>query len=150
MKKIWSIVVFVVALLATSMVNGGEPPSEAELKARFSQRHQALERLKDGAKVGETTAGLVEVVRDAYARENVKLPEGKTTTVGAFLRAENTDRRLLYEVIGERTGESADSVAQQAAIRNFRQAKPNHYLKLRNGQWMQKKQLPEPKEKPRS
>ena len=145
MNKFWSILMFVIAMLTTGVVSGGEPSTEAELKARFRQRIGVLESLKDGGKVGETTEGLVEAVKAATEGESVTVPKAGKMTVGAFLKEENTDRRKLYELIGKRTDESAATVAQQAAIRNFKQAKPNHYVKLRNGQWVQKKQLPEPK-----
>lgn len=146
MSRIWSILSLVVAVLLVGPARGAEPsPREDELKARFSQRYDTLQRLKNAQKVGETTDGLVAVVRDAYADERVSLPDDRSMTVRELVQAENADRRQLYRVIGNRTGEPANAVAQQAAIRNFSRASPSHYLRLRSGSWVQKKELPAPK-----
>lgn len=140
-----SILVLLAIVFLAGVASGAAPESEAELKARFSQRHVPLQRLKDAGTVGETTEGLVALVRDAGRGDPVKLPDGSTLSVGELVQAENADRKELYAVIAERTDESADAVAEQAAIRNFRQASPEHYLKLGSGKWVQKKQLPAPK-----
>jgi uncharacterized protein YdbL (DUF1318 family) len=144
-SRTFSILTLVAAMLSASVAIGGEPPTEAELKERFKKRLAPIDGLKDAGKLGETTQGLVEVVHDEDAGESVTLPGNGKSTVGQLVSKENADRRELYEIIGERTGETVTVVAQQAAIRNFRQASPNHWLKMRNGKWIQKKDLPEPK-----
>jgi uncharacterized protein YdbL (DUF1318 family) len=134
----------VAALSAPSVASAIAPTSdtEAELKARFRERQEVLNRLKDAGKIGETSQGLVDVVRDAYRQDGVTLPGGATTVAG-LVGTENADRQRLYRLIGERTDEPATAVAQQAALRNFRQASPNHYLKLQSGKWVKKQELPE-------
>lgn len=133
MSRIWSIFMLSVALSASS-VSAAEPPTEAELKARFSERLDELRRLQDAGKVGETSEGYIKAVKGAGGQDVAKL-----------IAAENADRRKLYALIAERTGEPPSEVAKQAAIRNFRKAKPDHWLELRPGTWAQKKTLPEPK-----
>ncbi len=118
--------------------------TEAELKERFGQRLEVLERLKDRGQIGETTEGLVEIVPGVDASQQVDVPGEGSMTIQAFVRDENTDRRKLYQLIGSRTGDPVDEVARQAAIRNYRRADPDHFLQLPNHQWIQKRELPEP------
>ena len=143
MNKICSLILamFVVLPEGTSLAVGPSPDM-SELKARFRQRQEALERLQDQQRIGETAEGLVEVVRKKYADESVHLAGGRKMLVGRFVDAENADRRQLYERIAERTGESGQTVAEQAAIRHFNRAEARHYLKLRDGRWVLKKNLP--------
>ena len=141
-----SIVVLALAVLGSAAspteVSGADAPTEVELKAKFKQRRAALNRLKDGGKVGETAGGYLGVVRSAGGDEGVEVPgEGKVTVAG-FVRIENDDRHKLYRLIGERTGEPEAEVAEQAGFRNFHKAKPNHWLELPDGTWVQKKDLP--------
>ena len=154
MSRVWSIPLLAAVLLGGTSsfaepVSGAEgraeAPSEDELKERFRQRLGTLRSLKDAGTVGETTEGLVDVVRKASLGEDVTVDDERMT-VREFLEAENADRRLLYQLIGGRTGEPVQVVAQQAAIRNFRHAGAQHYLKLRNDRWVQKKNLPTPPE----
>lgn len=133
MSRIWSIFMLSVALSA-SAASAAEPPTEAELKARFSERLDELRRLQDAGKLGETAEGYVKAVKGAGGQD-----------VAQLIAAENADRRKLYALIAERTGETPVEVAKQAAIRNFRKAKPDHWLQLGTGQWAQKKTLPQPK-----
>lgn len=144
MSRIWSILVLVFAVLLGGVARGAEPDSEGELKARFAERHDALQSLKGASKVGETSKGLISVVREAHQGDEVTLSD-KTMTVGELVRAENEDRRQLYRIIGKRTGEPEGEVAVQAAIRNFRKASANHSLELPDGRWVKKRDLPKPK-----
>jgi uncharacterized protein len=100
---------------------------EAELKAQFRSRLAAIEALKDAGKIGETAEGMLAVVDPRYSVE-----------VAALIGRENRDRAALYQLIAARTGETSDSVAQQNAIRNYRDAKPDHYLRTKAGQWLKK------------
>lgn len=144
MSRFMSTLVLVVAMIFAGVASSVAAPSESDLKARFSERHGVLVRLKDAGKIGETSKGLVGVVKSSAAKDSVDLPAGKTT-VADLVRAENADRKQLYALIAERTKETAAAVADQAAIRNFRTAKPEHNLQLANGKWVKKKDLPPPK-----
>ncbi|MFA7235926.1 MAG: DUF1318 domain-containing protein [Phycisphaeraceae bacterium] len=106
----------------------------ADLKERFKQRYATLLKLKDEGKVGETAAGLVDVVKPQYS-------EGKvgSQTVGQFIQDENMDRTRLYVLLADEATTSPAVVARRNAERNFERASPEHYLKPRDGKWVQKK-----------
>jgi len=118
-----------VAVLCLVGVEAYAQPSEEQLKAQFRQRLSALDQLKDAGKVGETTEGLIAPVAqvDAGAQQ--------------LIAAENADRAALYALIAKRTGEDAHAVGVQAALRNYRAAAPEHYLRLQDGRWVQKKTI---------
>ena len=91
MSRKWSVLVLVAALSTPSVASATAPTSdtETELKARFRERQEVLHRLKDAGKIGETSQGLVDVVRDAYRKDGVTLPGGSTTvqcSIGAVPR----------------------------------------------------------------
>lgn len=143
MNEICSLILAMfIGLPAGGSLAVGPSADLSELKARFRERQEALERLEDQQRIGETAEGLVEVVRSKYADESVHLGGGRTMLVGRFVDAENADRRKLYQRIAERTGESVQTVAEQAALRHFNRAEARHYLKLRDGRWVLKKNLP--------
>lgn len=133
MNRTCSLLVLLLTTFPASPAIAAQAPTEAELKERFAERLDELQSLKDAGKVGETARGLVAV------------RESKDAAVEELVGEENADRRRLYVLIGKRTDESPDAVARQAAIRNFRRAKPSHWLELRNGQWVRKRELPDPK-----
>jgi uncharacterized protein YdbL (DUF1318 family) len=103
-------------------------PSEDALKQRFAQRMSRVQALKDAGKIGETTEGTLGVVSGDAAAQQI-------------VQEENADRAALYVHIAKRTGEDPREVAVQAAIRNYNAAKPDHYLRLRDGRWVQKKSV---------
>jgi uncharacterized protein YdbL (DUF1318 family) len=145
MKRIGSILLMAAVLSSTALSGVGlasAAPTEEDLKAQFKQRRAALAELRNAGKVGETSAGLVGVVERSYASQSVNVAGEGATTVGELVGAENRDRKQLYALIGERTGEPAREVAKQAAIRNFKKAKPEHFLQLQDGRWVKKKDLP--------
>ena len=115
--------------------------SEGELKARFRTRVSAIDALKDAGKIGETSEGAIAAVEPRYLAETVALPDGKRISASELIAAENRDRTELYRLLAERTGEAPEEVAKQNAIRNYRDAKPEHYLRTKAGQWLKKKSL---------
>jgi len=117
------------ALFSLAAIEANAAPQEAELKTRFRERLSAIRQLKDTGKIGETTEGMLAAVGQV------------DDTAGALISAENADRSALYQIIAERTGEPPAEVAKQAAIRNYRDATPEHYLRLKDGRWVQKKQV---------
>jgi len=113
------------------------PPTRAELKARFEARHQELNALKVQGTIGETWQGFVEAVKD---------PSDLVSEARTLVEQENADRRSLYELIANDVvkGEkriSPEKVAERNARRNFANAKPNEFLKTRDGLWMQRKEI---------
>lgn len=113
----------------------------AELKGRMKQRIVALDRLRAGGKVGETYAGLVDVVKSSYAKERVDPADSKSGTIDDFLEAENKDRKALFELIAKETKVTAAEVGKQNGIRSLEKANDDHWLKLDDGRWVQKKSV---------
>lgn len=111
-----------VALTATT----ARADEMSELRARFQSRDAKVQSLKTAGTIGETSAGFVEVVKDA-PREVQKL-----------LEEENADRKKLYALIATRDGVTAEVVADRAARRNFGRAAAGEFLKYPDGQWRQK------------
>lgn len=130
------------ALLATALglvfaVPTSPGPSETDLEERFRRRHPVIEQLKDAGMLGETTGGWISPVDPSVLDETAML-DGDARKIRDLVEEENRDRRQLYELIAERTGATADTVAMQAAIRNYRLAEPNHYLRTKSGRWLRK------------
>lgn len=122
-----------------------------ELKQRFASRYPALLRLKDQGKVGETPEGKLDVVEEAFAKEKVDPKDEKSPTIGQFLELENKDRDRLYELVAEDQKLTVKEVAAQNALRNYKKAGPEHYLRVKTEEgewvWKQKKKI-EPKSVP--
>ena len=59
------------------------------------------------------------------------------------LTDENTDRKAFYALTAEKFETTPEIVARSAGIRNFKAAEPEHWLKLKDGTWVQKKNLEE-------
>jgi len=125
-----SLRIILMALVAMLML--GQPllasPRE-ELQERFKQRFEQLQKFKADGKAGETFTGYIEAVKTVYANE---------PAIGELLKAENADRRALYDLIARETGVSADDVAKRNAARNFQRAGKGEWLKHADGIWRQR------------
>jgi uncharacterized protein YdbL (DUF1318 family) len=117
--------------LATALLTAqpGRADEREELKKRFKQRIEALEKHMDAGRIGETYKGYVGFVKDEYA-EDEKLAD--------LVEAENDDRERLYELIAGQEGTSPERVARRAAKRQFETAEPGDWLKGSDGKWFQK------------
>lgn len=119
-----SIKVFITLFMALVMVGAtGLASSPTE---RIRDRLPAIDALKASGLVGESADGYL-VVRERVSFEK-----------GSLVEAENADRRLLYQAISERTGQSAAEVGRQRALRLFELSKPGLWLKGADGNWFQK------------
>jgi uncharacterized protein YdbL (DUF1318 family) len=151
MKPMIAIAAASVALLCAAPVFAQEkkapeapqqkPDPRAELKERMKQRAAVLERLRTEQKVGETFAGLVEVVKSSYGSEKADSKDPKSGTVSTVVDAENSDRRALFELIAKETNVSAAEVGKQNGIRSLERASDQQWLKLEDGRWVQKKDV---------
>lgn len=133
----------IVAMLAVMMVVMIAPAAtfaadtKDELKARFKQRDPELSKLKEQGKVGENWQGYVEPVK-----EDAKLD----ADARKLIEDENSDRRKLYALIAsdakhiEKKITAAD-VGEQNGLRNFSKAKPQEYLKTKEGRWIQRREV---------
>jgi uncharacterized protein YdbL (DUF1318 family) len=102
----------------------------ADLKERFKERASTLLSLRNAGTVGETFDGMVALVKGQAGDD-----------AAAIVSAENADRAKLYALIASKQGVKAEIVGERNAIRNFKNAEPDHYLKTRDGSWVQKKNV---------
>ena len=101
----------------------------AKLKERFKQRYPKLLKAKNAGKIGETFQGYVEAVKPEYLQD---------ADLKKLLDDENADRKTLYKAIADKEGVPPEKVAERNAVRNFKRAKPGHYLKNKDGEWVKK------------
>jgi len=101
----------------------------AKLKERFKQRYPKLLKAKNAGKIGETFQGYVEAVKPEYLQD---------ADLKKLLEDENADRKTLYKAIADKEGVPPEKVAERNAVRNFKRAKPGHYLKNKDGKWVKK------------
>lgn len=115
---------FFTLLMAIAMV--GATALASSPTERIRDRLPAIDALKASGLVGESADGYLVV------RERVSFEEG------SLVEAENADRRVLYQMISDRTGQSAAEVGRQRALRLFELSKPGLWLKGADGNWFQK------------
>lgn len=101
--------------------------SMKELQERFKQRLGDIRQLKDQGTIGETFKGYIEFVEEPL------------DSAAELVKAENADRRELYQLIADQESTTPEKVAARNAKRNFEKAKPGDYLKHEDGQWRRKK-----------
>lgn len=118
-----------------------QPDPLAELKKRMKARYADLERLRDDGKVGETWNGEVAVVNAADESEKVDPKSPTSPTIGAFVGTENSDRKQLYALLAKELKTTATEVAKQNGLRNIDKADPDHWLKLEDKRWIQRKDV---------
>ena len=116
-------------------------PPRSELKERMKQRDADIDRLRNAEKIGETSTGLVEVVKPAYAQEKVAPADPKSATIAELVDAENKDRRELFELLAKQEKLTAAEIGKQNGIRHLERASDDHWLKLEDGRWVQKKTI---------
>jgi uncharacterized protein YdbL (DUF1318 family) len=111
-------------LLAPSIARAAD--DEASLQKRFKERYPQILQLKTDGVIGETSEGYLDFVdkKDAKAAELVE--------------QENADRKALYKHLAAKEGTTDEKVAERAAQRNFKKAKPGEFIK-RGGKWEKKK-----------
>jgi len=113
-----------------------------ELKVRFKGREADLGSLRQQGRVGETIDGFVDVV-------DVKAPLDEH--VSKLVGEENTDRRLLYQVLADEINKehpenklkaTIETVAVRNARRNFERAGPTEFLRVAKDHWVRAKDFP--------
>src|SRR5215217_6307127 len=103
------LVLMIFAIFASSTI-ALAAPTKKELQAKFEQRYPEIKKYKADGKVGETSAGFLEAVKDADDRLSKLIDE------------ENTDRRALFQLIADDEKVSPEIVAKRAAQRAFQKA----------------------------
>jgi len=105
-----------------------------EIIDRMAKRLPQLKKYKAEGKIGETFNGLVEAVKSEYWKDK---------TLRKLVADENADRKAFYALTAEKFETTPEIVARSAGIRNFKTAEPEHWLKLKDGTWVRKKNLEE-------
>ena len=113
----------------------------AALKSRMKSRYVALSKLRDSGTIGETQNGIVAVLKPADAAKLLEPKDKKKGTIGALVAAEVTDRRILYSYLAKQLKLTKSKVASQNGLRNLNKAKPNHWFRLKDGKWAQRKSI---------
>jgi uncharacterized protein YdbL (DUF1318 family) len=146
-----SLAIAILGAAANGTAQDEKPDQEAkqlaELKARMKARFADVSRLQTAEKVGETDAGLVEVVKPADAKQKLDPQDKASKTIGDLLTEENADRAKLYELLAKSLKLTAAQIAKQNALRNLENAKPSHWYKLADRGWVQRKNIETEKDK---
>ena len=135
---------FVAAVLAAMTVVAAAADDQGdtrdEIINRMAKRLPKLRKDKDEGKIGETYNGLVEAVKEKYAEDKA---------LRQLAAEENADRKAFYALTAKKFETTPEIVARSAGFRNFKAAKPAHWLKLKSGKWVQKKnvKLPDDEDK---
>ena len=96
-----------------------------DIKARIKARRPIILALKAEGIIGENSAGYLEFRGSNKKNEDV-------------VKAENSDRRIVYKKIGEQTGATAEVVGQRRAQKIAELAKPGDWLQNASGKWYKK------------
>lgn len=99
------------------------------IRAKDFSRFQALGKLKAQGKVGETGAGLVEIVREADRADR---------SLVSVVEAENARRTEEYAALAAKERSDAAAVAKRAGARNIANARVGEMVRDNGGAWRRK------------
>ncbi len=99
------------------------------IRVKDFSRFQKLTKLKTQGKVGETPAGLIEIVQSADRSDK---------SLVATVEEENTRRSTEYKLLAEKEKTDAATIAQRAAARNIANARIGDMIKEDSGSWRKK------------
>lgn len=111
---------FLLSALSLSALNLGE------VKEQMAKRQPAIEALWAAGKIGENNQGFVEARSALSAQETEQV------------RAENADRKLVYEAIARTTRTSPEKVGLQRAAQISQRADKGLWLQDAAGRWYRK------------
>jgi uncharacterized protein YdbL (DUF1318 family) len=97
-----------------------------DIKARIKARRPIILELKAAGIIGENSMGYLEFRGSKKKNEDV-------------VNAENSDRKIVYKKIGEKTGTTTEVVGQRRALKIAELAKPGDWLQNASGKWYRKK-----------
>jgi len=98
----------------------------AELKERFAERLPEIQKLWKSGLVGENNQGYLSP-RGDLTDEQMKL-----------VKAENSDRKEIYQIIASNSSETVKQVGQQRAAQIAEQAAKGLWLQDSEGTWYKK------------
>ena len=130
------LVAAVLAVMTAAAVADDAEETRNKIIDRMAKRLPQLRAYKDQGKIGETYNGLVEIVKETYKKDKA---------LGKLVADENADRKAFYVLTAKKYETTPEIVARSAGIRNFKAARPEHWLKLKSGKWVQRKNVELPK-----
>ncbi len=118
---------YLIVLIAGSLLAAvAQASAVSDAQDRILARTPQIDSLKTSGAVGEDSNGYLAVRTELSGRQN------------ALVESENKDRKLLYEVAANRTGQSVEDAGKQRGLQNFTRAHKGVWLKKANGEWYQK------------
>ena len=115
-----------VVLLALFFVSANVfAESTTDLKARMKARLPEINQLKAIGIIGEANDGLLGFISGA----------SKKTTV---VKAENTDRKKVYDAIAKQQGTTSEVVGNRRALQIYQKSKPGTWHQDKTGGWHKK------------
>ncbi|MFU8847512.1 MAG: YdbL family protein [Opitutales bacterium] len=115
---------FLALLFSTSL--SALAASLGQVQAAMKERLPAIQALWAEGKIGENNQGFVEARADLSAKEQ------------ALLRAENADRKAVYQAIASSTQSTPKQVGVQRAAQISQRAAKGLWLQDAAGKWFQK------------
>ena len=112
--------VFILGILITNAYS-----SSKAIKQRMIERLPVIKSLKDQGIVGENNKGYLEFVGQKKEKADV-------------IKAENKDRKLVYDAIAKQQGTTAEVVGKHRAIQIANKTQPGEWLQDAKGKWHQK------------
>lgn len=95
------------------------------IKQQMEKRRSLIVELKNKGIVGEDKMGYLQFIGGKREKEDV-------------VKAENQDRRKVYEAIAQKEGVTPEQVGQRRALQITNQARHGDWLQDQNGKWYQK------------
>lgn len=99
--------------------------SSKEIKQRMIARLPVIKSLKDKGIVGENNKGYLEFIGKKKEQEDA-------------VKAENSDRKQVYEAIAKQQSTTVEVVSKHRAAQIAEKAQPGEWLQDANGKWYQK------------
>ncbi len=124
MKRI-TIVAMLLIFILGMMITHVNASSQA-IKQRMIKRLPEIKALKDQGIVGENNKGYLEFVGPQKTKANV-------------VKAENNDRKQVYQAIAKQQGTTVELVGKHRAVQIANKARPKDWLQDADGKWYQKK-----------
>ena len=118
---------FLTAVLTLFIIPGtavGDAATDAT--QRIKDRLAQVDALKASGDIGEDAMGYLSKRKALGSRQN------------AIVDAENDDRKILYQTVANRTGQTVKEVGQQRAIQIAARARSGVWLQRPDGEWVQR------------
>jgi uncharacterized protein YdbL (DUF1318 family) len=116
-----SIMIASILLFADGSLHAGD-----SVKQRMAARAPQIIELKGNGVIGENNQGYLE------------LRGGSDSAAAELVKAENKDRRAVYQAIAKKAGGTVEQVGQQVAAKRAKQAGKGEWLQKPGGEWYQK------------